>query len=952
MVRMTRRRRGGLALLLLVFTAAFAAPARAGTYTVDVCALSSQQDAFAAYESPGMAAYSSCPGDQLTGITTGMVTRNVVPGSGSVPYWSSAWQVFSAPVGTSIERVSFDASIGKPYECNWDIGLFGWDDDALFEVATMIWGQPSGVLCGTGLPSFLEIGNVPVGHRKIRFGTRCANLGGCNTSWAAGTSARAWLSTRNVHVVVNDPVAPGVTAGGALWADGWHRGSQAIDYSASDNAGVAATSIIVDNGDPHVDWRACDFGRTAPCATALDDSYTVDTTSLADGDHTIRIGVMDVAGNQVPLTQRTVSVDNTAPVRLDDVVVAGGSGWRANNSFDLSWTNPAGQVAPIARAHYEICSGDATSCEPVAHRDGAGISSLGGITVPGPGEWVVRVWLEDAAGNVSAASASDPVTLRFDDVQPGAAEPAQPAGWLGAATAEEYRETISLAPGAVRPVSGVAGFSVTLDGSQPDATIDVAGEPVDQVLEDLPEGETVIRARAVSGAGVPSPQVGEARLRVDRSLPSLAVAGAPDPAAWRSNPVALHLTASDQPTLSGVDRIVYTLDGGSPVESTSAQADAEVSAEGIHTLVAWSVDRAGNRSPERELGFRIDRTAPLVAFEAPDPSDPRRVTAVAVDRASGVTAGVIEVRDADGGAWRRLSTRLIGDRLVAVLDDESPEIGAVQLRARAVDAAGNEGIGDRRLDGRVMTLALPLRFGTVLRAAATTTVPVARTSSACRSAVKTARTAGRPVPHRCMTTQERPIGTRTLVGHGRPVTLSGTLRAADGLPLAGSAVVISERLAASGAAERTLKVVRTDRLGRFRVVLAAGPSRTVTLRYAGDRLTRPGVSQVVLRVPARARMTASRSAVRNGERVTFRGSLLGGNVPRGGKLVALQAFYRRAWRTFAVVRADRRGRFAYTYRFEATTDTVRYRFRAQVRREAVYPFELGYGNQVAVTVRG
>jgi hypothetical protein len=99
-------------------------------------------------------------------------------------------------------------------------------------------------------------------------------------------------------------------------------------------------------------------------------------------------------------------------------------------------------------------------------------------------------------------------------------------------------------------------------------------------------------------------------------------------------------------------------------------------------------------------------------------------------------------------------------------------------------------------------------------------------------------------------------------------------------------------------------------------------------------------------------MTANRSRVRNGEQVTFNGRLLGGNVPRGGKLVALQAFYRRAWRTFAVVRADQRGRFAYTYRFEATTGTVRYRFRAQVRREAVYPFELGYGNQVAVTVHG
>jgi hypothetical protein len=51
-------------------------------------------------------------------------------------------------------------------------------------------------------------------------------------------------------------------------------------------------------------------------------------------------------------------------------------------------------------------------------------------------------------------------------------------------------------------------------------------------------------------------------------------------------------------------------------------------------------------------------------------------------------------------------------------------------------------------------------------------------------------------------------------------------------------------------------------------------------------------------------------------------------------------------------RSDGGGRWSYRYRFGATRGVVRYRFRARIRREAAYPFELGYSRRVRVTVRG
>ena len=48
---------------------------------------------------------------------------------------------------------------------------------------------------------------------------------------------------------------------------------------------------------------------------------------------------------------------------------------------------------------------------------------------PGPGEYIIAVWLRDSAGNESEANA-ETATLRFDDTQPPASRLAAPSGWI------------------------------------------------------------------------------------------------------------------------------------------------------------------------------------------------------------------------------------------------------------------------------------------------------------------------------------------------------------------------------------------------------------------------------------------------------------------------------------------------------------------------------------------
>ena len=160
------------------------------------------------------------------------------------------------------------------------------------------------------------------------------------------------------------------------------------------------------------------------------------------------------------------------------------------------------------------------------------------------------------------------------------------------------------------------------------------------------------------------------------------------------------------------------------------------------------------------------------------------------------------------------------------------------------------------------------------------------------------------------------------------------------------------RAASAGARFVALGRLRTDAAGAFSYSVRPGSSRTLRFRYAGSAIDRPSSRDVVVRVPAATTIRASRRSVRNGQTVTFSGRLLGRPLPAGGKVVDLQAFYRGRWRTFATPRADRSGRWRYTYRFGATRGRLRYRFRVLVRRESAYPYERGYSGITAVTVTG
>lgn len=573
------------------------------------------------------------------------------------------------------------------------------------------WYEPSGLRGPVGR-SWSASGSG-FAAKRVGYYLRC----GPGVSCFQRTTGDLRLRARSFDFTLRDDVTPSVGApGGTLLASGWLRGSRTLSFSASDGGGgLTGVSASFDSGAVLSSGSACTvaggrYARLRPCPLGRSGTWTVDTAKLPDGARSVAVRAVDVGGAAATRT-RTFHVDNTAPAAPVEPAVAGGSGWRRANGFVLRWANPGGQHAPIAKARWRACPVDGDGCV-TGSRTADAVAATEPIALPRAGEWDVRAWLEDAAGNVDSATASAPRRLRYD----------------------------------------------------------------------------------------------------------------PHPPALRFLP--------------------------------------------------------------------RDAAAPLrVAIEASD--------------MSGVASAAIELRRRGTSAWTGLPASRSGSRVTATIDDSKLARGEYELRARAIDAAGNQAV----VHGR--DRYLPLRAQTRLHA----------------------------------TVRKRQ---RARVRFRSLVAVRGKLTAESGRALGGRRVAV-ELVAADGTVR--LPDAHTDAEGGIALVLRARRSAAVRLRFAGDGTALPSGHELTLRVPAPVTIRAPRRAVRPGRRVAFRGRVRGGAIPRRGKLVEIQAHFRGRWRTISAVRSARGGRWRFPYRFNSAGRRARYRFRVRVPAEGGYPFAPGRSRVVRVLVR-
>jgi hypothetical protein len=284
---------------------------------------------------------------------------------------------------------------------------------------------------------------------------------------------------------------------------------------------------------------------------------------------------------------------------------------------------------------------------------------------------------------------------------------------------------------------------------------------------------------------------------------------------------------------------------------------------------------------------------------------------VVSDPLSGVESGQVEIRRVGAtGSFMALGTELVGNVLRARIPSDDLPAGVYELRASAVDRAGNPETTVSRQDGSAMITTLPLK----------------------RRVSLSLRHQGR-----------KPQVRNVTFTNPRRSRFAGMVRLAGGPGIPGARLTLEQRFRA-GSRQRVVRSrIVADGTGRFAFGLRTGPSRSVRVLYSGTDLnSRTASRKLGLVVRDRTTLSLTPGVLRNGGRTTMRGAVIGRGAiqPAGGKLVAIQFFDpdRARWRPVEVLRADPRGRFRYSYRFRTITSAQRILFRAVSLAEAGWPY--------------
>jgi hypothetical protein len=224
----------------------------------------------------------------------------------------------------------------------------------------------------------------------------------------------------SAFLTISDPAAPLIgTPGGAGWnAEGWVGGTLPLAVASMDNTGIAATKVYVDGSVVGTLQRACSYDRPRPCTDEPVGAVGLPTGAVADGVHSVKVGVVDAAGNETTVQRpQPIKIDNNAPGTPGGVVSP--APVSAVDRFAVHWSLPADAGSPIAEAKYQVCQ--AGSCTAVM--TATSLTGVEDVQLPQPGEGLVRVWLRDAAGHEDPATAAQ-LLLRY--VPEPAAQPVPP----------------------------------------------------------------------------------------------------------------------------------------------------------------------------------------------------------------------------------------------------------------------------------------------------------------------------------------------------------------------------------------------------------------------------------------------------------------------------------------------------------------------------------------------
>ncbi|MCX7569465.1 Ig-like domain repeat protein [Tumebacillus sp. DT12] len=344
----------------------------------------------------------------------------------------------------------------------------------------------------------------------------------------------------------------------------------------------------------------------------------------AVGKYTVEYWSEDQAGNIEDKHVINVLIDNSAPTTVSNVQDV----WSKTDVFGtLTATD---DLSGVDKTFYSIGGTD--------FQDGTEFSFTE------EGRHKVSFYSVDKAGNVEAVQTQD---VLIDKTAPVTTSDLKD-GYVNPNTVYTLAATDNL--------SGVKKTFFTVNGEAGEGdTLQIGGA-----------GEYVIEYYSVDNAGnVEKPH--KFTLYVDNKPPVTVSDASAD---WTNQDITVTLTATDDQ--SGVDKTYYAVDGGEFVEGTTIA----ITEPGIHNIIFYSVDKAGNVEAKQTAEVKLDKQAPVTTADAPQGwvNQDVAVTLTATDDLSGVKKTYYSVNGAE---------------FVAGTDISIHESGLHKVTYYSVDNAGN-----------------------------------------------------------------------------------------------------------------------------------------------------------------------------------------------------------------------------------------------------------------------
>ncbi|MFY9914521.1 MAG: Ig-like domain-containing protein, partial [Nocardioidaceae bacterium] len=407
-------------------------------------------------------------------------------------------------------------------------------------------------------------------------------------NWVGPESATKSFVSDQTKPVTTASVSP--TPNGA----GWNNAAVTVTLTATDTGGSGVKNITYS-----VD------GAAGVVVAGASTSFT----ESSDGTHTITYYARDFATNVETTKSLTVKIDTAAPDAPTFTSISADTG---ASSTDQVTKTTAQTLSGTAEPGSTVIVKRGTTTMSTVTANASGIFTTTSLNlVAGVNSFTATS--TDSAGNVSAVSATFPVTL-------DTSVPAKPvltgiSNDTGVSTTDEITNV------ATQVVSGTAeaGSEVTVKQTVP-STATLGTSSTDGsgaftfAMDFTPNQATTITATATDLAGNISTASTGLVVKVDQIAPTTTVNSitpAPNAAGWNRATTAVVIGQTDAGT-GGTDKLYTRLNAAAFTSVTTATKSVSVTTavQGDNTVAYYAVDKAGNVGDSGSVVVKMDSVAP------------------------------------------------------------------------------------------------------------------------------------------------------------------------------------------------------------------------------------------------------------------------------------------------------------------------------------------------------